>query len=123
MFSYIGGLQSRINFLHTCVSNDVIPKGFQIKWTEQTGRNNPDLSSRISSILFSASKSLINAVLDFSKNEFDEVGSTFDAKKDEIPNEVWQKGIQNYNFCYNQTSQRLTKKIKNLSNLNSIEIG
>ena len=57
-----------------------------------------------------------------SQLKFQKLGSLIVAKKQELPDEVWQKGIQKYNFCYNQASQRLTKKLKNLSNLNSLEI-
>ena len=55
LFSSIGGLQARINFLHTCVSNDVIPNGFKINWKEQTGLKSPSLSSKVSAVLSSAS--------------------------------------------------------------------
>ena len=122
MFSSLGGIQSRINFLHTCISNDVIPKGFLINWKEQTGLGSQQLSSKVSSILSNASKSLMNAVLDLSKIKFEEVVSTIDSRHPEIPDNIWQKGIQNYNFCFNQTSQRLTKKIQKLSSVNSLEI-
>ena len=122
LFSSIGGLQARINFLHTCVCNDVIPIGFKINWNEQTGLKSPSLSSKVSAILSSASKSLMNEILDVSKQQFDEVGATIDLLNSTVPDEIWQKGIQNYNFCYNQTSQRLTKKIQKLSNLPSLDI-
>ena len=122
MFSSIGGLQSRINFLHTCILNDVIPKGFSIVWKEQTGLNSQDLSSKISAILASSSKLLLNQVLESSKAKFEELVSTFEDKKTKVPEVIWLKGIQNYNFCFAQTSQRLTKKIQKLSHLSSLQV-
>ena len=60
----MGGLQAKINFLQTCLLNDVIPKGFNINWKERTGLNCPSLSSKISEILISSSKLLLQEVLE-----------------------------------------------------------
>ena len=94
LFSSLGGLQSRINFLHTCILNDVIPKGFSIVWKEQTALNSQDLSSKISAILASSSKLLLNQVLESSKAKFEELVSTIEDKKTKVPEVIWLKGIQ-----------------------------
>ena len=36
-FSSLGILHSKINFLFTCAGASLVPKGFKLKWTEQTG--------------------------------------------------------------------------------------
>ena len=56
MFSHLGGIQSKVNFLHTCLQSNIIPKGFKIKWKEQTGLNDPTFSDRIEKILSSRRK-------------------------------------------------------------------
>ena len=47
-FSALGGLHSKINFMFTCLSLSIIPKGFTLKWSEQTGFNSQDLISSTS---------------------------------------------------------------------------
>lgn len=122
LFSSMGGLQARINFLHKCVLNDVIPKGFSLVWKEQTGLNSQDLSSKVSAILASSSKMLLNQVLDSSKTKFAEIVSTIEDKKKQLPEVIWLKSIQNYNFVFAQSSQRLIKKIQKISHLSSLQI-
>ena len=122
LFSSLGGLQARINFLYTSLLKDVIPKGFQLKWKEQTGLNCDALSAKVSAIIVCTSKSLLKEVLDISKKKFSQVVINIEEKKTKTPDEIWQKGIHNYNFCYNQTSQRLTKKLQKISNVDSMEV-
>ena len=120
LFSSTGSLQARINFLHTCIIHEVIPKGFQISWKEQTGFKNEHFSSNISNIIFSTSKSLMREVVNISIKYFNENITTIESNKNKIPSEIWQKCIQNYNFCFNQSSQRLTKKLHMISNIEHI---
>ena len=98
LFSYLGGIQSKVNFLHTCFANKVIPKGFNIQWQDQTGFNSYQLSEQISVILKSTSLALMKAVLDVSQQKFEDVGHLISEKEQEVPEDIWQKGIQNYNF-------------------------
>ena len=123
LFSSIGGLHARINFLHTCSVNNVIPKGFRLTWKEETGYSYEELSANISTILNAAALKLLNEVLQASKLKHTEMMSVVDSRKSKIPQDVWTKCIQNYNFCYNQASQRLTNKLKKISTLSSLQIG
>ena len=122
LFSYLGGLQSKVNFLHTCTTNKIVPTGFKIKWQEQTGFDSPELADTVSNILTSASLSLMKAVQDVSLVKFEEISNQIVAKEAEVPNHVWQKGIQNYNFCFNQASQRLAKKVRKISGIRHLNV-
>ena len=73
MFSSLGSLQSRINFILTCLSNSVIPTGFCIKWKEQTGLGSSQLTGKVSEVLNSASISLMREVLEVSVKSFHEM--------------------------------------------------
>ena len=42
VFSSLGILHSKINFLYTCVCLSLVPIGFRLKWTEQTGFGSHD---------------------------------------------------------------------------------
>ena len=122
MFSSLGSLQSRINFIHTCLSNSVIPTGFRINWKEQTGLGTSELSRKVSVILDSASISLMKEVLDASTKRFHEMAGKIVASKNDLPDNLWQKGIQSYNFCFKQCAQRLTKKLKKISALTVLQV-
>ena len=61
-FSSLGILHSKLNFLFTCISNTLIPKGFNLKWSEQTGFGSPQLHSNIISCLFETSMQLVKFV-------------------------------------------------------------
>ena len=122
IFSYLGGLQSKVNFLHTCTTNNIVPKGFKLKWQEQTGFDYPGFAETVSTILTSTSLSLMQAVLDVSIVKFDEMCNLIAAIRPVVPDFIWQKGIHNYNFCFNQTSQRLAKKVKTLSGMPHLNV-
>jgi len=64
----------------------------------------------------------MEAVLDVSKGKYHELCDQISVQQEELPDSVWQKGIQNYNFCFNQVSQRLAKKLKKLSPLHHLDI-
>ena len=51
-FSFLGVLQSKMNFLYTCLYFSLVPKGFALKWSEQTGFDDEDLKTLVQSSLF-----------------------------------------------------------------------
>ena len=57
-FSFLGVLQSKINFLYSCITLSLVPKGFKLKWTEQTGFSLPELPGSVNSILHQTSLDL-----------------------------------------------------------------
>ena len=90
-------------------------------WSQQS-LNNEALPLKVSAILASASQSLLKEVLDISKQNFDKVVKNIEDKKTQTPDEIWLKGIHSYNFCYNHTSQRLTKKLQKISSIDTMQI-
>ena len=94
LFSSIGGLHARINFLYTCAVNNVIPNGFKLNWKEETGYSSETLTTKVTSILDSSSMQLLKAVLEASEGQFARLISVIEFKKTNIPQDVWIKGIQ-----------------------------
>ena len=71
-FSFLGILQSKINFLYTCLLLSLVPKGFSIKWSEQTGFKSAKLQESVSLALHSTSLHLQKIVLSESIATFKE---------------------------------------------------
>ena len=70
-FSALGMLHNKLNFLFTCLSNTVIPKGFYLKWSEQTGFSSLDLQTNIKNCLSKTSMQLMKFVFEASVKEFE----------------------------------------------------
>ena len=114
-FSYLGSLQSKINFLYTCLLFSITPKGFQIKWSEQTGLSSQELSNSIGTLLQNTSIGLQKSVLSASYKAFkNTLIDVMDLKK-VFPENDWFKGMQNYQFIFNMCSAKHQKKIFNIS--------
>ena len=119
--SQIGSQQAEINCLHTCANNNVLPPGFKMKWPDVTGIQSPGFKKNISNILVSSSKSLINEVICETTVQFTRGVAFVREQKTKVSGEIFYKAVANYNFTYNQVSQRLTSKLKKISSLNYIK--
>ena len=62
-FSSLGTLHSKINFIFTCLVFALIPKGFRLKWTEQTGFADGTLKENVNICLNKTSSQLQRIVL------------------------------------------------------------
>ena len=114
-FSFLGVLHSKINFLFTSLSLLLIPKGFKLKWSEQTGFSSLNLVKSTSNILQKASFDLQKSVLEASIYKFNTLLNFVFGYKDILPQSDWLKGVKNYQFLFNMYSTKHQKKINNLS--------
>ena len=57
-FSFLGILHSKMNFLFTCLSLSLVPKGFALNWSEQTGFDYQEVKQLVSSCLLTTSLDL-----------------------------------------------------------------
>ena len=113
-FSFLGILQSKINFLYTCLLLSLVPKGFSIKWSEQTGFESASLREAVRLALDSASLNLQNIVLKESLETFKDNLNSLMSLKPNLPQKDWSKGMKSYQFLFNQASQRHLKKLNSL---------
>ena len=113
-FSYLGSLHSKLNFMKTCLSNSLVPKGFFLKWTEQTGFASQNLKTSVSTCLRKTSLELVKLVFEESYQKFYSTLSYLLSKFQEVPLVVWTKGMKNYQFFYKTYSERHQQKLKKL---------
>ena len=114
-FSNLGVLHSKINFMFTCLSLSIIPKGFSLKWTEQTGFKSHDLISSTSFCIKQTSFQLIKLVLEASVKQLISIIDHIFSFKSQFPEKYWSKGLKNYQFMFTMGSARHAKKLKSLS--------
>ena len=62
-FSFLGRLHSKINFIYSCKVLRLIPVGFKLKWSEQTGFEDPNLIEKVLDTLKQTSLNLLDMVL------------------------------------------------------------
>ena len=62
-FSFLGRLHSKINFIYSCKVLRLIPVGFKLKWSEQTGFEDPNLIKKVRDTLQLTSLNLLDTVL------------------------------------------------------------
>ena len=110
-FSFLGILQSKINFLYTCLLLSLIPKGFALKWSEQTGIPSPSLQASVKSALNSTSLHLQQIVLTTSIETFKTNLNSLMDLKCRLPPKDWSKGMKSYQFLFNQASKRHLNKL------------
>ena len=114
-FSLLGRLHSKINFIFTCITLSLIPIGFKLKWSEQTGFKDVDLIDKIDDTLRCTSLNLLHVVLNASKVKFQGVLSHLRSLHPLLPPNDWTKGLKNYQFLFNIYSTKHQKKLKSLN--------
>ena len=111
MFSFLGILHSKINLLFTSLNHSIILKGFRLIWSEQTGFNSEELSSKTQKCISQTSLNLQRLVLVSSLQKFhsqlDQVFGLYDL----LPPFIWSRGVQNYRFLFRQYSVKHQKKL------------
>ena len=114
-FSSLGCLHSKMNFLFTCIKDRLVPKGFRIKWSEQTGFNSIPLRDSTSQCLLQTSLDLQRLILEASLVKFQSVLDHLFSLQNKVPSFYWSKGMQNYQFLFNQYTTKHQKKLSDLS--------
>ena len=121
-FSAFASLHSKINFIHTCLLISFIPVGFFLKWSEQTGFNKSSLSDGVKAILQSTSLKLMEAVLFQSIQQFMILKLKLISWRRILPAEDWTKALRNYQFIFNISSQKLSKKLSKFDESATIDV-
>ena len=114
-FSFLGVLQSKINFLYSCIKLSLVPKGFKLKWSEQTGFSLPGLPQSVIAILNQTSVNLQQLIFSTSVEVFRQNLGELMSFKQRIHHNEWSKGMKSYQFLFLKSSEKHLKKLKLLS--------
>ena len=114
-FSYLGILHSKINFLFTCITLSLVPIGFKLKWTEQTGFFSQDLTDNVRECLHRTSMELQTTIFHASVAKFQSTLEIIFSQQMSTPPSQWSKGMTNYQFLFSVYSAKHQKKLSALS--------
>ena len=115
VFSFLGILHSKLNFLFTCLSLSLVAKGFGLKWSEQTGFNSQEVKNSVSSLLNETSLELQRTVMKASIRKFVSTCEHLFSVKESSPQHCWSRGMKNYQFMLNKYSTKHQAKLNGLS--------
>ena len=114
LFSSIGGLHSKMNFMFTCITGSLVPTGFKLKWSEQTGFRCSELQDSTSQRLLDTSLDLQRLVLKASLAKFQATLDYLFSLQSRMPSFYWSKGMKNYQFIFSQSTRKHQKKLSAL---------
>ena len=115
LFSSLGALHSKMNFLFSCVSSNLVPTGFKLKWSEQTGFDSTQLKEATSKCLLQTSLDLQKLVLRASHSQLTASLDYIFGLQHRIPSFYWSKGMKNYQFIFNQCTLKHQKKLRDIA--------
>ena len=111
-FSLLGRLHSKINFIYSCKVLRLIPVGFKLKWSEQTGFEDPNLIKKVRDTLQLTSLNLLDTVLTASQEKFRLLLGHLKSVHSTLPPNDWSKGLKNYNFLFKISTSKHLKSSK-----------
>ena len=104
-----------MNFLFSCVSGNLVPTGFKLKWSEQTGFDSTQLKEATSKCLLQTSLDLQKLVLRASHSQLTASLDYIFGLQHRIPSFYWSKGMKNYQFIFNQCTLKHQKKLTDIA--------